>query len=119
MRSRPRDPVLHRLTPDGLAKPQLAVEQGEDAAVDHGFGGDAEMHLPEALILQVARRADDAVAVMARQIGAGQVRRDPPRFLRLRPSCGKDGGDEVDQSISANPDVLSHANSPFWGATIR
>ncbi len=104
------DAEIHRLLADRLAEPEIAVDDG----VHRGFGDDAD-RLPGAheILLDpqhVARHADDAVAVVAGEIGRDQVAGGARRLGAGATGGGENVGDKAAQLVDGDRDrgLLGH-----------
>ncbi len=96
------DAERHRLRRRGLAEAILPVEDRQHRRVDHALhrlvGEEHAVLLP----FHVARRARDAVAVMACKIGADEIFSDPPALLLGAAGGDENVGDEVRQRVGGN-----------------
>src|SRR5205807_3339350 len=88
------DARRHCLLADHLAEPELPVDHGHGVGLEDDPGGLVGAHhvLPEPV--DIGRHADDAVGVMADQVGLHQVPRDGASLLVPAARPGEDRGDE-------------------------
>ncbi len=103
----------------GLAEAVLAVDHGDHRRVDDDVDGDVGQHRAVLLLGGVARHADDAVAVVARQVGAHRVAADAPALLRRAPRRGEDIRDESSQRFALMVTVILYSPlglPPAWPA---
>jgi hypothetical protein len=96
------DPDLHRLRRDCLAKPELPVENGQRRRIHNALHHLVRDQQAILLPFHVARHARDAVAVMAREIGAHQIFADARAFRRGAADADKYLGDEMFQFCSVD-----------------
>jgi hypothetical protein len=76
------DADLDGLRRHGLAKAVLAVDHGDHRRVDQDADRDVGHHGAVLLLRGIARHAHDAVAVVAREIGAHQIAADAIALVR-------------------------------------
>ncbi len=73
---RARDPELHRLAADDLAKARAAVEPQQRASIEHGPHVLVRHQAALSIRLDVARQHADAMRVMTGEVGLDQVAGD-------------------------------------------
>ena len=87
-------PMRDGLRRHRLAEAVLAVDHGEHRRVDHDLDREVGHDGAVLLLRGIARHAHDAVAVVAREVGAHQVVADAAALLRRASGLGKDIRDE-------------------------
>jgi hypothetical protein len=101
-----------RLRRDGLPVTELAVDHRQRGCIDHDIdslvGHDRAHLLPP----DIDRHPDHAVAVMAGEVGGGEIRRDALGFLRRGFRMSEHVRNEVDEFLKLycnHRDELSYA----------
>jgi hypothetical protein len=89
------DADAHRLGRYGLAEAVSAVDHGEHRGIGHDLHGSIGEDGAVAFHLNIARHPDDAVAVMAGQVGADQIGRHSPALLDRTAGGDEDIADKI------------------------
>jgi len=91
-----------RLRRHGLAIAEFAVDHRKRWRIDHDVDGLIGHHGTDLVPADIDRHPDHAVAVMAGEVGRGQIAGNAAGFLGRRAGLGKHLGHEIDQMFDVN-----------------
>jgi hypothetical protein len=87
---------------DRLAEAEAAVDDGDHRRIDKTFDRLVGNEIARANPIDVSRHTDDAVAVVAREIGVDERGGDASRFFRAAADAGENLGAKIRQRVGGN-----------------
>ena len=95
---------VDRLRRDRLTETEAAIDDGDDRRVDEAFDRLIGEDIARAHPRDIAGHANDAMAVVAREVGLDQRGGDPTRLVGATADVPENLGAKVDERIGLNMD---------------